>query len=121
QRRRRVRRPPRPDRAGPRPDPGRPRRPHPGARHQPVLLAGRRPGRTPAARRGCAMRRRWLVVGAAAALGVLLAPARPASAHPLGNFSVNQYEGLTLRPDRVDVAVVVDTAEIPTLQQKSTV
>ena len=67
------------------------------------------------------MKRRWLVVGAAVVLGVLLAPARPASAHPLGNFSVNQYEGLTLRTDRVDVAVVVDTAEIPTLQEKSTV
>jgi len=51
---------------------------------------------------------------------VLLSPASPASAHPMGNFSVNQYEGLTLRPDRVDVTVVVDYAEIPTLQQRST-
>jgi ABC-type nickel/cobalt efflux system permease component RcnA len=51
----------------------------------------------------------------------LFSPASPASAHPMGNFSVNQYEGLTLYPDRIEVSVVVDYAEIPTLQQQSTV
>src|SRR6266516_4724366 len=67
------------------------------------------------------MRRLWLLGAVPLALfGILAGPAQPASAHPLGNFSVNQYEGLTLRPDRVDVSVVVDFAEIPTLQQKST-
>ena len=44
-----------------------------------------------------------LAVVVLAFLGVLLVPARPASAHPLGNFTVNQYEGLTLYPDRVEV------------------
>src|SRR5215510_638564 len=70
------------------------------------------------------MNRRWILAFAALPLalaGVLAAPARPASAHPLGNFSVNQYAGLTLYPDRVVVSAVVDTAEIPTLQEKSTV
>ena len=70
------------------------------------------------------MNRRWLLAALAlplAALGVLAGPAPAASAHPLGNFSVNQYEGLTLHPQRVDVAVVVDTAEIPTLQERSIV
>ncbi|CAM3705737.1 nickel/cobalt transporter [Kibdelosporangium persicum] len=49
---------------------------------------------------------------------VLLWPSGTASAHPLGNFSVNHYHGLHLRPDRVDVRSVVDFAEIPTLQEK---
>lgn len=62
--------------------------------------------------------KRWLMVPVVV-LGVFLLPARPAAAHPLGNFSVNQYDGLTLYPDRVEVAAVVDVAEIPTLQEKS--
>jgi hypothetical protein len=66
--------------------------------------------------------KRWYLLGAVplALFAILAGPAQPASAHPLGNFSVNQYAGLTLHPDRVDVSVVVDYAEIPTLQQKST-
>ncbi len=64
--------------------------------------------------------KRWLVLPLIV-LGVFLLPARPAAAHPLGNFSVNQYDGLTLRPDRVEVAAVVDVAEIPTVQEKSSV
>ena len=51
----------------------------------------------------------------------MLLPAAPASAHPLGNFSVNQYLGLTLHPDRVDATVAVDSAEIPTLQDRPAV
>ncbi|MCM2422878.1 hypothetical protein [Streptomyces sp. RKAG293] len=48
---------------------------------------------------------------------MLLSLAAPAaSAHPLGNFTVNRYDGLTLHPDHVDDLAVVDTAEIPTLQ-----
>jgi ABC-type nickel/cobalt efflux system permease component RcnA len=76
------------------------------------------------------MNRRLIVasfgVPAALALFVVL-PAGPAAAapgpvrHPLGNFSINQYLGLTLRPDRVDATAVVDAAEIPTLQDRSTV
>ncbi|MFG1924571.1 High-affinity nickel-transporter [Cryptosporangium sp. NPDC048952] len=63
---------------------------------------------------------RFLVV--ALALGVVLVwSADPADAHPLGNFSVNQLEAITFRADRVDVAATVDTAELPTLQEKSAV
>ncbi|GAA4165383.1 hypothetical protein GCM10022251_51290 [Phytohabitans flavus] len=65
------------------------------------------------------MKRRWLLALAAAPLALLLMPAAPASAHPLGNFSVNQYTGLTLHPDRIDATAVVDFAEIPTLQATS--
>lgn len=64
------------------------------------------------------MRRRWFFVLGAAVVGALALPAQPASAHPLGNFTVNQYEGLTLRPDRVDVSAVVDAAELPTRQER---
>jgi len=73
---------------------------------------------------GRRVRRRLAVVaaGASIAVGWLVAgPAQPAQAHPLGNFSVNQYAGLTLRPDRIDVTAVADFAEIPTLQEKPAV
>ncbi|MFJ6463784.1 nickel/cobalt transporter [Streptomyces sp. NPDC091387] len=59
-------------------------------------------------------RRAALVAAAVAWLFAMAVPA--AEAHPLGNFSVNEYAGFTLRPDRVDVLTVTDTAEIPTLQ-----
>jgi ABC-type nickel/cobalt efflux system permease component RcnA len=58
---------------------------------------------------------------AAALLSIAVGPATPAAAHPLGNFSVNEYQRLTFSPDRVDVAAVVNTAEVPTLQDKSAV
>src|SRR5689334_20222817 len=45
------------------------------------------------------------------ALALALLPA-----HPLGNFSVNQLVSLSVHPDRVEAAVVVDLAELPTLQ-----
>ena len=54
-------------------------------------------------------------------LAVIIASAEAAGAHPLGNFSVNQLEAITLHPDRVTVAAAVDVAELPTLQDKSTV
>jgi nickel/cobalt transporter (NicO) family protein len=63
----------------------------------------------------------YLAVLAAGTIAAVLVPAAPASAHPLGNFSVNQYLGLTLRPDRVDATAAVDYAEIPTLQDRPTV
>src|SRR5690349_17055881 len=44
-----------------------------------------------------------------------------ASAHPLGNFTVNHYDGLRLSVNRVEDFAVVDTAEIPTLQERTQV
>ncbi|MEU4161563.1 hypothetical protein [Actinoplanes sp. NPDC026670] len=64
------------------------------------------------------MNRYAALVGALVA-GALLWPAAPAQAHPLGKFSVNQYAGLTLRADLVEVSAVVDAAELPTLQDRS--
>ncbi|WP_073925521.1 high frequency lysogenization protein HflD [Streptomyces sp. CB03911] len=53
---------------------------------------------------------------AGCALWLLGAGAPAAEAHPLGNFSVNHYTGLTVHSDHVEVLAVTDTAEIPTLQ-----
>jgi len=61
--------------------------------------------------------KRLLVVAVSAVVGFLAVPAGPAAAHPLGNFSVNRYADLTLRPDRVDALFVADVAELPTLQE----
>jgi nickel/cobalt transporter (NicO) family protein len=64
------------------------------------------------------MIRRLLVVGTLA-LGFLAAiPARPASAHPLGNFTVNQHSGLVVSERAVSVELVVDMAEIPAFQAR---
>ncbi|HEU0089595.1 MAG TPA: hypothetical protein VFQ77_18450, partial [Pseudonocardiaceae bacterium] len=62
------------------------------------------------------LRRLGVLVGVIVTL--VLAGAGSASAHPLGNFTVNHYAGLTVHPDRVEVLAVVDSAEIPTLQQR---
>jgi ABC-type nickel/cobalt efflux system permease component RcnA len=53
--------------------------------------------------------------------GLLLAWAGGAAAHPLGNFTINQYTGLRLLPDRVRVDYVVDMAEIPAFQTRQQV
>lgn len=54
----------------------------------------------------------------------LLLPAAPALAqvtHPLGNFTINHYNGLRITPDRVENLAIVDSAELPTLQARPTV
>ena len=66
---------------------------------------------------------RWLSRSGALLLAIgalLVAPhsAPQAQAHPLGNFTVNHYDGMTLHPDRVDVLAVLDSAEIPTVQER---
>ncbi len=49
-------------------------------------------------------------------IGLVLAIAGTASAHPLGNFTVNHYAGIELAGDRIYVRYVLDLAEIPTFQ-----
>jgi ABC-type nickel/cobalt efflux system permease component RcnA len=46
------------------------------------------------------------------------AVAGPASAHPLGNFSVNHLDVVRVSADRVDVRYILDQAEIPTFRQR---
>ena len=60
------------------------------------------------------MRRTWAVLLAAAALA--LVPAGAASAHPLGNFTVNTADRLVVGQDGLMIVHVVDLAEIPTVQ-----
>ena len=60
------------------------------------------------------MRRLLLVLAAVAGLSALL-PAT-ASAHPLGNFTVNRYSLIDLERGSVHLRFVVDMAEIPTFQ-----
>jgi len=59
--------------------------------------------------------RRSLPVLLGAVAGILLLPA-VASAHPLGNFTVNMSAGIVLSPGTVRVDYVLDMAEIPTVQ-----
>ncbi len=60
-----------------------------------------------------------VLTAAVAALGVGLAPV--ASAHPLGNLTVNHYDGLHLFADHLTDAAVEDVAELPTLQRKPSI
>ena len=47
---------------------------------------------------------------------LLVVTAGGASAHPLGNFTINTYDGLVVVPGGVRVSYVLDMAEIPTFQ-----
>ncbi|MFF4570195.1 sulfite exporter TauE/SafE family protein [Streptomyces sp. NPDC001410] len=53
-----------------------------------------------------------------AACALVLTPAAAASAHPLGNFTVNRYDGLVAAPGQLRVDHVEDLAEIPATQAK---
>ncbi|WP_210586409.1 nickel/cobalt transporter [Streptomyces sp. GESEQ-35] len=65
--------------------------------------------------------RRLLASGAAvltAVCALVLFPSGAASAHPLGNFTVNRYDGLVAAPGELRVLHVEDLAEIPATQAK---
>lgn len=53
-----------------------------------------------------------------AACALTLFPSGSASAHPLGNFTVNRYDGLVVAPGALRVDHVEDLAEIPATQAK---
>ena len=55
---------------------------------------------------------------AIAALLLGLAPARPAAAHPLGNFTVNQYSRIEVGRDEARLVYVLDLAELPTVADR---
>jgi ABC-type nickel/cobalt efflux system permease component RcnA len=59
------------------------------------------------------MKRTLLLAVTALALG-----APTASAHPLGNFSINHLSEVSISSDRVDVHYILDQAEIPTFQER---
>ncbi len=51
----------------------------------------------------------------------LLILAVSAAAHPLGNFSVNQYSRLEVEKSNIKIRQILDMAEIPTFQAQSTI
>ncbi|MGB3258497.1 MAG: hypothetical protein WBA72_10995, partial [Ornithinimicrobium sp.] len=59
--------------------------------------------------------------GAAANAGPTQTGDLSVPAHPLGNFTVSHYNGLTLTPDGVQVLTVIDSAEIPTQQDRAAI
>jgi len=58
-----------------------------------------------------------LLIGWALALLALPLGGVVASAHPLGNFTVNHFSRVTVGADAIRVHYVLDLAEIPTLQE----
>lgn len=62
------------------------------------------------------MRARLLALVVAVVAVGALAPG--ASAHPLGNFSINHLTQVRISSDRVDLLYVLDQAEIPTFQER---
>ena len=61
-------------------------------------------------------RRLGLVFALSFAALALVVPA--ASAHPLGNFTINHYSGIRVEPSAVIVDHVTDYAEIPTFSER---
>lgn len=61
------------------------------------------------------MKRLLVTLAAAASVLLLLLPGQ-ASAHPLGNFTVNRYAGIEVAGSRVYVRYALDLAEIPAFQ-----
>jgi len=59
-------------------------------------------------------------VAALVALGLGLAGPVTAWAHPLGNFTINHYAGLTISRQAVSIDYVLDMAEIPAFQEIQT-
>jgi len=53
--------------------------------------------------------------------GLLLWSPTAASAHPLGNFTVNRYAGIVVSRESVLIDYVLDLAEIPTFQERSAI
>ncbi len=74
---------------------------------------------TPRGRRRHLRRASVLTVAVGAAIALL--PSGSASAHPLGNFSVNHLSRIVVDADLVSVDVVIDSAEIPTAQDRGVV
>ena len=58
--------------------------------------------------------RLWFLICLASAM---LAPARPARAHPMGNFSINHYARFTAQSGELRLRYILDFAEIPAAEQ----
>ena len=67
------------------------------------------------------MKRAIIGMVGALAIVVSLASPRTASAHPLGNFTINRYSRIELAAGQVHLRYVLDMAEIPTFQEMSAI
>jgi nickel/cobalt transporter (NicO) family protein len=56
-----------------------------------------------------------MAVGLFGAMALIGGPV--ATAHPLGNFTINRYSGLVVSTGNIEVRYVLDLAEIPTFQE----
>ncbi|HEY7969230.1 MAG TPA: hypothetical protein VID95_04490 [Candidatus Limnocylindrales bacterium] len=74
--------------------------------------------RSPSRRRLAPRRRRRVALPALLAVLAIVAVPAIASAHPLGNFTINHYAGLTVGRDAIALDVVIDMAEIPAFQER---
>jgi ABC-type nickel/cobalt efflux system permease component RcnA len=54
----------------------------------------------------------------AAVAALLLVPGAGAEAHPLGNFTINRLDVVSVSRERVDVRWILDQAEIPTFRER---
>src|SRR6188508_981541 len=63
-------------------------------------------------------RGRRVATALATTIAALTVVATIASAHPLGNFTINHYAGLRVSPDAVALDVVLDFAEIPAFSER---
>jgi nickel/cobalt transporter (NicO) family protein len=67
------------------------------------------------------MMKRW-ILPLLVAIGVVIAGApERAEAHPLGNFTVNQYSRLEIGRDTLSMRYLVDMAEIPAFQERQAI
>jgi ABC-type nickel/cobalt efflux system permease component RcnA len=67
------------------------------------------------------MMKRWILpLVIAIGLGIARAPER-AEAHPLGNYTVNQYSRLDVGRDTLSVRYLIDMAEIPAFQERQAI
>src|SRR5437867_2180199 len=81
------------------------------ARAKPALRADHRPVGDGS------WRPRWSrMLIALLALGIGAMPVG-AAAHPMGNFSISHYAGITVRPNAIELHYLIDMAEIPTFQE----
>ena len=64
------------------------------------------------------MHRRWLIAATLFAVLMMLMSSGGVRAHPLGNFTINTYDGLSISPTTVAVDHVLDMAEIPAFQER---
>ncbi|MEJ7707508.1 MAG: tetratricopeptide repeat protein [Nocardioidaceae bacterium] len=94
----------------------------PGTGDQPLLLTGvrtrgpHRPGVVTGVLMRSKTRLQQFALLATLVVALLVLPVSAASAHPLGNFTINHYNGLLLAPDHIDNSAVIDFAELPTVQ-----